>query len=378
MKNLSADVAVVGGGVAGIAIAYQAARKGLKVVLFNREEFAVGASVRNFGMVWPIGQEPDAGLTLALRSREIWLELSKRAGFWINPSGSLHLAHELDEVDVLHEFLSLYQREFPEAKWLDPAQTLQRSSVVNPEKLRGALWSPTECVINSREAIRRLPIWLGETYQVALRYGHLVREVDYPSVVTATEKWTADQIYICSGADFETLYPEHFAATTITKCKLQMLRTVPQPGNWNSGPALSAGLTLTHYGAFAHCPSLPALQQRYNHQYPEHIEWGIHVMISQNGLGEVTIGDSHEYGLVHDPFDREEINRLILDYLQTFTQLPAPAIAQTWNGTYAKLKGASEIILQPENGVYIINALSGAGMTLSFGLAEEQVNSWLR
>ncbi len=33
-----------------------------------------------------------------------------------------------------------------------------------------------------------------------------------------------DVIFICSGADFETLYPEAFAGYPLTKCKLQMMR----------------------------------------------------------------------------------------------------------------------------------------------------------
>ncbi len=88
---------------------------------------------------------------------------------------------------------------------------------------------------------------------------------------------------------------------------------------------------------------------------------------------EITIGDSHEYGLVHDPFDRDFINKLILDYLKTFTVIKNPEVAQTWNGIYPKLKGKTEFVTSPANGVHIINGLSGAGMTLSFGLAEEVV-----
>jgi glycine/D-amino acid oxidase-like deaminating enzyme len=96
-------------------------------------------------------------------------------------------------------------------------------------------------------------------------------------------------------------------------------------------------------------------------------------MISQNGLSEITIGDSHEYGLVHDPFDRDEVNQLIIYYLHKFTNIQNLEIAQTWNGIYPKLKGKTEFVSTPESGVTIINGLSGAGMTLSFGLAEEVV-----
>jgi D-hydroxyproline dehydrogenase subunit beta len=101
---------------------------------------------------------------------------------------------------------------------------------------------------------------------------------------------------------------------------------------------------------------------------------GIHVLLSQTSLGELTIGDSHEYGLAPSPFDREEINRAILDYLGTFASAPTFAIAERWHGIYPKLPGKTEFIATPEKGVTIVNGLGGAGMTFSFGLAEERAN----
>jgi glycine/D-amino acid oxidase-like deaminating enzyme len=46
-----ADALVVGGGVIGCACAYELARRGAKVVLFERDELAAGASGRNHGLL---------------------------------------------------------------------------------------------------------------------------------------------------------------------------------------------------------------------------------------------------------------------------------------------------------------------------------------
>src|SRR5690349_20330301 len=93
----AADVASIGGGIVGMTDARAALAKGLRVVLFEREQFAIGASVRNFGLLWPVGQEPGPGLNRALRSRQVWNEVADEAGIWLKPNGSLHLAYHDDE-----------------------------------------------------------------------------------------------------------------------------------------------------------------------------------------------------------------------------------------------------------------------------------------
>ena len=152
-----------------------------------------------------------------------------------------------------------------------------------------------------------------------------------------------------------------------------MLSTVSQGEDFNMGAMLCGGLTLRHYTSFQNCPTLPQLSARFDIEEPRFKEYGIHVLVSQNSWGELILGDSHEYGLALDPFDKEEINSLIINYLQSFAEIPDMAIADRWHGIYPKLNGQSEFIIEPENGVTIVNAMSGAGMTLSFGLADEIV-----
>lgn len=68
-QDNQADVLIVGGGIVGLAHALAYAKRGLKVVVFERNLQAVGASIRNFGMVWPIGQPEGNLYNRALKSR---------------------------------------------------------------------------------------------------------------------------------------------------------------------------------------------------------------------------------------------------------------------------------------------------------------------
>jgi FAD dependent oxidoreductase TIGR03364 len=364
---------VVGAGIVGLATARALAKRGYAVTVFERNEKAVGASIRNFGMIWPIGQPNGKMYDRAMQSRSIWKEICTEAGIWHDEVGSLHLAYHDDELQVMTEYIDLNRQTRPCAL-LDPAETLQKSTAVNTAGLKGALWSADEMIVEAREAIGQVAAYLQQQYGVVFLWNTAINLVKYPTVSSGTRKWRADEIYVCSGADFETLYPELFLQSQITKCKLQMMRLIAQPAEWRIGPSLCGGLSMIHYQGFQAAPSLHLLKERYKTQYADYLKWGIHVMVSQNGAGELTIGDSHEYGLVHDPFDREFINRMILDYLHTFADFKNWQHIQSWNGTYPKMtNGQTELVTSPEEGVTIINALGGAGMTLSFGLAEEVI-----
>jgi FAD dependent oxidoreductase TIGR03364 len=364
---------VIGAGIVGLATARALAVRGYRVKVIERNDKAIGASIRNFGMIWPIGQ-PDGELyDRAMLSRRLWKEVCDSAGIWYDEVGSLHVAHQKDEWNVLQELSGIYSHR--NYKLLNATDTISKSAVVVPEGLEGGLFSPDELIVDPRVAIAAIPAWLAEKYGVKFLFGKAVTDVCYPAVYTGTEEWEADEIYVCSGADFETLYPQLFAATPITKCKLQMMRMNAQPGNYRIGPAICGSLSLVHYNAFKAASSLKVLNERYKAEYENYLDWGIHVMVSQNQTGQLTVGDSHEYGLTHDPFDKQFINQFILDYLKKFARFKDERIVETWNGIYPKLtNGQTHLVIEPEQGVTVINGLGGAGMTLSFGLCEQVIN----
>ena len=366
---------VIGAGIVGLASARALAQKGFAVKVFDRHPQAAGASVRNFGMLWPVGQPAGTMYKRAIRSRTIWKTIAAEANIWHEETGSLHLAYNAEEWQVLQELENIFKKEKRNVTLLNKNKIAEQYEHVNPDNLLGGLYSAEEMLIDPREAIAALPEYLQEKYAVEFYWNKCVSYIaDQTVYVGNEEEYEADIIFICSGADFETLYPEEFAKLPITKCKLQMLRTVPMPERYRIKTAICGGLSLLHYSSFKAAPSLPVLQKKMAEEMKEYLDLGIHVMAAQNGKGEITIGDSHEYSLHLNPFDKASTNKLILDYLKTFLKINGNVFAETWHGIYPKLtNGDTEIFFTPEQGVYILNGLGGAGMTLSFGLAEEMV-----
>lgn len=365
---------VIGAGIVGLATARALVLKGFNVKVIERTSKAVGASVRNFGMVWPIGQPDGVLYERALQSRSIWKEFSDLGAFWSEAAGSLHVAYNETEWQVLNELHDVYKAKRP-VKLLYEEEVLKKSNAVVPNGLYGGLYSADELIVDPREAIAALPSVLEEKYKVEFYWDRCVSYISESTVYIGNEEqFDADIIFICNGVDFETLYPEAFKEYPLTKCKLQMMRLATQPDNWRIGPALCGGLSLIHYKSFAAAASLPLLKKIYEEEMSDYLNWGIHVMVSQNGKGELTIGDSHEYANTHDPFDKGFINQMILDYLKKFAQFKDWQVMETWHGFYPKLtNGGTELFFSPEQNVHVINGLGGAGMTLSFGLANEIV-----
>lgn len=371
----SSDVVVVGAGVVGLASALAAHKLGKSVTICDRHHQPAGASIRNFGMIWPVGQPRGELLDLAMRSREIWLELSQQASFFCEPSGSMHLARRDDELAVLRELVEA-EGEGRRLELLAPESVLERSPGANPEGLVGGMYSPLELNVESRTAMPALWDWIEVLEGVTLLRGFEAARVRC-GLVESTDgrRLEADEIYLAAGSDGVRHYPERFPADTYTPCKLQMMRTVPQPGSWRMGTHIAGGWTLRHYASFAGCPSLPALRERISREQPEFDRYGIHIMLSQHAQGELVIGDSHAYGDAISPFDDEDVDRLILEHAQQLVKAPSWTIDKRWHGIYLKRTDAKTLLVdRPEPGVTIINAMGGAGMTLSFGLAEAVVN----
>lgn len=369
------QVIIIGAGIVGLSHAWMAAKRGHSVTVFERHSKAQGATIRNFGMVWPVGQPPGEALAIAKNSRALWVEFAQESGLWLNLCGSIHLAHRPDELEVLREFAEIAPPQGYDVQLLTPNEIMTKAPGANPDGLLGGLWSRMECGVNPRVAVATLANWLSAKFGVDIRFSSRVISIQSGSNgplvhLENGELRASDRVIVATGCDFQELFPIQFANSGVKSCKLQMLATQAQPAAWRIGPHLASGLTLRHYDNFRICSSLKALCHRIAEESPDLDKFGIHVMASQTEDGRVILGDSHEYGFDISPFDKEIIDELILKELRKVIYLPNWQIAERWHGIYAKYPGGFTFESQPLPGVHVSTGTGGSGMTMSMGIAD--------
>jgi glycine oxidase len=114
------DVAVIGGGVIGLAVAWRARARGLTVVVLERDRAGAGTSHHAAGMLAPIAETAPAeesllelGLTSAREYPSFARELADAAGVadvGYRDCGTLLVARDADEAEALERGLELRRR----------------------------------------------------------------------------------------------------------------------------------------------------------------------------------------------------------------------------------------------------------------------------
>ncbi|MGU3667048.1 glycine oxidase ThiO [Methylobacterium sp. A49B] len=140
------DIALVGGGLIGLSIAWRLARTGRTVTVLERETIGAGASLAATGMLAPAAEhEPgsDPLLPLALESLRLWpdfrdaLEAESGGAIDYRPDGTLVLAIGRDEVERLRFRYDLQRRSGLEATWLPGSEVRRLEPGLRPSVTAG-------------------------------------------------------------------------------------------------------------------------------------------------------------------------------------------------------------------------------------------------
>jgi FAD dependent oxidoreductase TIGR03364 len=365
------DLAIVGAGIIGLATALAAVRRGLRVVVVDRDAQANGASVRNFGFITVTGQERASMWPRARRTREVWLEVAAAAGVPILHRGLWMTARRPESVAVLEAFMSTEMAEG--CSLLTAAAARRRFPQLKAPGLAAVLESTIELRVESRQAVPLIAAWLGEAHGVTFVRNATVHAIDLPRVCTSSGSLEAERVAVCPGDDFTGLYAERIGAYALTRCKLQMLR-LASPG-CKLPATLMSDLGLTRYAGYAGLAPCAALKTRLHAEQADHVARGIHLVVVQSADGSLVVGDSHDYAPTPDPFSHDAVDALILEEFRAALGIDPPPTIERWSGTYASAADRPVLIDAPEPGVRIAVVTCGAGASSGFAIGEEVVAS---
>jgi FAD dependent oxidoreductase TIGR03364 len=364
------DVAIVGAGIVGLAHALMAVRRGKRVVVIDRDAQANGASIRNFGFITVTGQQAGDCWRRAMRSRDVWLEVAGPAGIRVEHEGLVVAARRPEAKRVLEAFCATEMGR--DCAMLTPAQAIDRVPALRREAIEGALWSPHERRVESRQAIPLLARYLEEGLGVTFMRSTLVNAVETPRLSTTRGDVRADTVIVCPGHDLQTLFPGRLAPYGITHCKLHMMRVAPA-SRAPLGAAVMSDLGLVRYLGYAELPEAAALKARLQAEQADALAHGVHLIVVQSADGSLVVGDSHHYGETVDPFAPEEVDDIILREIDVVLDLPGRHVTERWTGTYASASDRLMLVDRPSPAERIVMITSGTGASTSFAIAEEVI-----
>lgn len=363
------DLAVVGGGVLGLAHALAAARSGRRVVVLDREARANGASVRMPGVVSVTGQPAGAAWRRAMRSRDIWQEVAGQAGVRIEQDGLAVVARRPEAAAVLEAFARTDMAEGCTYYSADDGRALFPQFKGD---MAAVFWSPHELRIEARTAMPKIAAWLAEAHDVAFRWETAVTAIEGTRLTTSRGVLEAEATVVCAGDDFRTLCGETLRSANLTRAKCHMLRVRYDEGFELPGSVIS-DLSLIRLPGFAELEETGALLGKLEAEQPENLAHGVALIAVQSADGSLVVGASRHLDPTPDPYQPQAVDELILDELAAVFGKRPKHVLSRWVGTYAFSAERPVVTEAPADNVRVVVAASGAGATSAFAIGEETI-----
>lgn len=374
------DLIVVGSGALGTFHAFHAAQAGMKVLLLEKDQRPVNATVRNFGMVIASGM---AGrwFDYGVYGTDLYKSIQQKFDVSVRNNGSVYIASDDDEQQLIHELKARYDTNGYESELLSQQQLLAKYPVLKASYCREALYFPQEVSVEPNLFIHRVHQYIENSFPT-LRIRRSTAVIDCAisgDGVTITlaggERISAERAVIASGHEFKLLFPTLFSEQKLSVSKLQILRTKPNSGIALAGN-IATGLSIRRYEAFTSCEGFADMKT------PEHLQelesYGIHILLKQAIDGTIIIGDSHEYQRIGEEENlgyelNQHINELMLKEASRIADFDMTNLSESWAGYYG-LHDEEEIFEHNiENKIFVAVGIGGKGMTCSAGYARENI-----
>lgn len=185
---MSDRVVVIGGGISGVATAYELARNGVSVTVLERGELASMASGWTLAGVRQSGRHPSE-LPLAAAAVARWPELADELGAdtEYQQKGNLRLALSESDVPVIRGVVEASAAAGIPIEYLDSVDQIRAIAPALTDRIFGASFCPTDGHANPTKTVLAFAA-------AATRYGAIIRTgVDVTAISTAAGKVTGVQ-----------------------------------------------------------------------------------------------------------------------------------------------------------------------------------------
>jgi FAD dependent oxidoreductase TIGR03364 len=363
---------VAGGGIIGTWHALELAGAGFSVDHLEAEAGPVGASVRNFGLVWVSGRRTGAELDVARRARRRWEEVGAAVpGVGFRPVGSLTVAVDAAARAVMEAFAAQPDAAARSISFLEPAEVRACNPAVRGD-LAGALHCTQDAVVEPRLALGALRAHIAEVHGAHYRFhpGCRVAAAEPHALLDTTgTRWEGDLVVLATGAAYDHLPGSAPVAARLRRVRLQMFQTAPYAATLTT--SLADADSLRYYPAYEAAPL-----DQLGAQTPVAAAHHLQLLLVQRPDGGLTIGDTHAYG---EPFDFdlcEDPTLELLDRARRILGTELPPVQRRWAGVYAQCLDG-DVCLREEvaPGVWLVTGPGGRGMTCSPAIAADTLRA---
>lgn len=339
------DVAIVGAGIVGAACADECSRRGMKVVLLDRDMVGGGATAAGMGHV-VVMDDSEAQFALTRYSQHLWQQLRPELPVDVeyDECGTIWVATDDEELEEVRRKHKYYGDRDVETKILD-ANGLHDIEPNLRSGIKGGLLVPQDIVLYPPCAARFLmerakkrgaTIQLGGTVR-RIRAGSVElddgSEVHAKMVVNATGTWA----------------PELMPELEIRKRKGHLAITDRYPG------FVRHQLVELGYLKSAHSVSTDSVA--FN--------------VQPRRTGQILIGSSRQYGAEHREIDADMLARMLRRAQSYMPNLAQLSIVRCWTGFRAATPDKLPLIgpSHTDNSVWLATGHEGLGITTSLGTA---------
>jgi glycine/D-amino acid oxidase-like deaminating enzyme len=345
MSNTTFDVAIVGAGIVGAACADGLARRGLRVVVVDREIVGSGATAAGMGHI-VVMDDSEAQFALTRYSQQLWEELRPELpeDAEYQQCGTVWVAADQEEMIEVHRKRDYYGKRGVPTEVLD-AQTLR---IIEPNLrpgIAGGLLVPEDGVLYPPCAARFF-IGRAEERGVDLRLGATVEQIGQGRVrLTDGSEISAEVIVNAAG----TYAPHLTPGLEIRKRKGHLVITDRYPGFVRH--------QLVELGYLKSAHSVSGDSVAFN--------------VQPRQTGQILIGSSRQYGAEHKEVDNSVLVRMLERAQEYMPGLARLSAVRTWTGFRAATPDKLPLI-GPSTGdrsIFLATGHEGLGITTSLATA---------